>query len=189
VAEHAPDVDAGQLKAFFDLIQQWRKDDLILAYHDRADGGLFATLCEMAFASKCGLSVMLDTVAYDQYMNDVDGLDKRPDSLKGRFNDMLFKALFAEELGAVIQIRRDDRSRFTEALRRAASAITSWASPTTGTSCASGATPSWFSAPPVPSCCRPGPRPATRSPACATTPSAPRKNSKPWPTTPTPACR
>ena len=119
VAEHAPDVDAGQLKAFFELIQQWRKEDLILAYHDRADGGLFATLCEMAFASRCGLSVMLDTVAYDQYMNDVDGLDKRPDSLKGRFNDMLFKALFSEELGAVIQIRRSDRSRFTEQLRAA----------------------------------------------------------------------
>ncbi len=119
VAEHAPDVDAAQLAAFFGLIQQWRQDDLILAYHDRADGGLFATLCEMAFASKCGLSVMLDTVAYDLYMNDVDGLDKRPDSLKGRFNDMLFKALFAEELGAVIQIRRDERSRFTEPLRAA----------------------------------------------------------------------
>ena len=119
VAEHAPDVDAEQLAAFFGLIQQWRQDDLILAYHDRSDGGLFATLCEMAFASRCGISVMLDTVAYDQYMNDVDGLDKRPDSLKGRFNDMLFKALFAEELGAVIQIRRADRSRFTEALRQA----------------------------------------------------------------------
>jgi phosphoribosylformylglycinamidine synthase len=119
VAEHAPDVDPVQLKAFFELIRKWRQDDLILAYHDRSDGGLFATLCEMAFASKCGLSVMLDTVAYDLYMNDVDGLDKRPDSLKGRFNDMLFKALFAEELGAVIQIRRADRSRFTEALREA----------------------------------------------------------------------
>ncbi len=119
VAEHAPDVDAASLAAFFGLIQQWRSEGLILAYHDRADGGLFATLCEMAFASKCGLSVMLDTVAYDQYMNDVDGLDKRPDSLKGRFNDMLFKALFSEELGAVIQIRRSDRSRFTEQLRAA----------------------------------------------------------------------
>ncbi|WP_374487734.1 phosphoribosylformylglycinamidine synthase [Zoogloea sp.] len=119
VAEHAPDVDPAQLKTFFELIQQWRKDDLILAYHDRADGGLFATLTEMAFASKCGISVMLDTVAYDQFMNDVDGLDKRPDSLKGRFNDMLFKALFAEELGAVVQIRRQDRSRLTEALRAA----------------------------------------------------------------------
>ncbi len=119
VAEHAPDVDAESLAAFFGLIQQWRSEGLILAYHDRADGGLFATLCEMAFASKCGLSVILDTVAYDPYMNDVDGLDKRPDSLKGRFNDMLFKALFSEELGAVIQIRRADRSRFTEQLRAA----------------------------------------------------------------------
>ncbi|BAL24360.1 phosphoribosylformylglycinamidine synthase [Azoarcus sp. KH32C] len=119
VAEHAPDVDAKQLAAFFQLIQQFRQDDLLLAYHDRSDGGLFATLCEMAFASKCGLSVVLDTVCYDQYMNDVDGLDKKPDTIKGRLNDRLFGGLFAEELGAVIQIRRDDRARITTPLRDA----------------------------------------------------------------------
>ncbi|NTV10957.1 MAG: phosphoribosylformylglycinamidine synthase, partial [Zoogloea sp.] len=119
VGEHAPDVDPAQLKTFFELIRQWRREDLLLAYHDRGDGGLFATLCEMAFASKCGLSVILDTVAYDPYMNDVDGLEKRPDTLKGRFQDRLFASLFSEELGAVVQIRRDDRSKFTEALRAA----------------------------------------------------------------------
>ena len=119
VAEHAPDVDAVQLARFFSLIQQFRRDDLLLAYHDRGDGGLFATLCEMAFAAKCGLSVLLDTVCYDQYMNDVDGLDKKPDTIKGRLNDRLFAGLFAEELGAVVQIRRDDRARVTAPLREA----------------------------------------------------------------------
>ncbi|WP_332671191.1 phosphoribosylformylglycinamidine synthase [Aromatoleum sp.] len=119
VAEHAPDVDAAQLAKFFALIQQFRRDDLLLAYHDRSDGGLFATLCEMAFASKCGLSVVLDTVCYDQYMNDVDGLDKKPDTIKGRLNDRLFGGLFAEELGAVVQIRREDRARVTAPLREA----------------------------------------------------------------------
>ena len=44
----------------------------------------------MAFASHCGLSLILDTVCYDPYMMDVDGLEKKPDTLKGRFADRLF---------------------------------------------------------------------------------------------------
>ncbi|MBN8440129.1 MAG: phosphoribosylformylglycinamidine synthase [Thauera sp.] len=119
VGEHAPDVDPAQLAAFFATIQRLRRDGLLLAYHDRGDGGLFATVVEMAFAAKCGLSLVLDTVCYDQYMNDVDGLEKKPDTLKGRFGDKLFAGLFAEELGAVIQIRRDDRAKITEVLRQA----------------------------------------------------------------------
>ena len=117
--EHAPDVDPKDLARFFELIQRYRGEGLLLAYHDKGDGGLFATLCEMAFASRCGLSVMLDTVCYDPFMNDVDGLDKRPDTLKGRFHDRIFGGLFAEELGAVIQIRRADRARITAPLREA----------------------------------------------------------------------
>ncbi|MDD2875020.1 MAG: phosphoribosylformylglycinamidine synthase, partial [Azoarcus sp.] len=119
VGEHAPDVDPEQLAAFFAAIQRLRREGLILAYHDRSDGGLFAAVCEMAFASKCGLSLVLDTVCYDPYMNDVDGLEKKPDMLKGRFDDKLIAGLFAEELGAVIQIRRDERSKITEILREA----------------------------------------------------------------------
>ena len=119
IGEHAPDVDPVRLARFFDLIQTFRREDLLLAYHDRSDGGLFATLCEMAFASHCGLSVVLDTVCYDPYMNDVDGLDKVPDTIKGRLNDRLFGGLFAEELGAVVQIRRADRSRITGPLGEA----------------------------------------------------------------------
>src|SRR5690606_39187310 len=119
VGEHAPDVDPRQLRAFFDAVQQLRRDGLLLAYHDRSDGGLFATVCEMAFAAKCGLSLILDTVCYDPYMVDVDGLEKKPDTLKGRFADRLFAGLFAEELGAVIQIRREQRARVTEQLRAA----------------------------------------------------------------------
>jgi len=119
VGERAPDVSPERLKAFFEAIQSLRRDGLLLAYHDRSDGGLFATLCEMAFASKCGLSIVLDTVCYDEQANDVDGLDKQPDTLKGRFNDRIFAGLFAEELGAVVQIRRADRSRVAGLLREA----------------------------------------------------------------------
>ncbi|MBK8335476.1 MAG: phosphoribosylformylglycinamidine synthase [Sterolibacteriaceae bacterium] len=119
VGEFAPDIAPALLKRFFDAIGQLRRDGLLLAYHDRGDGGLFATICEMAFASHCGISLMIDTVCYDPKMNDVDGLDRRPDSLKGRFNDRIFASLFNEELGAVIQIRRDDRARVSATLRAA----------------------------------------------------------------------
>ena len=75
---------AEQLKAFFDLIQSLLEDGKLLAYHDRSDGGLFATLSEMAFAGHCGLSV------------DV-----------GALGDVI-PALFSEELGAVIQVAAAD---------------------------------------------------------------------------------
>ncbi|MDR3213201.1 MAG: phosphoribosylformylglycinamidine synthase [Azoarcus sp.] len=110
VGEHAPDIAPQDLVAFFGAVRRLCRDGLILAYHDRSDGGLFATVCEMAFASQCGLSLVLDTVCYDNAMNDADGLDKNPELLKGRFDDRLFGALFGEELGAVVQIRRRDRS-------------------------------------------------------------------------------
>ena len=119
VGEHAPDVTPEALVAFFNTIQHLKRKGWVLAYHDRGDGGLFATVCEMAFAGHCGVSLQLDTVCYDPLMNDVDGLEKRPDSLKGRFQDRVLGALFAEELGAVIQIRRADRSHVTQALNEA----------------------------------------------------------------------
>ncbi|MDR0564313.1 MAG: phosphoribosylformylglycinamidine synthase [Azoarcus sp.] len=119
VGEHVPDIAPQDLIAFFSAIRALCLDNLILAYHDRSDGGLFATLCEMAFASRCGVSLILDTVCYDGAMNDADGLDKTPELLKGRFDDRLFGALFAEELGAVIQIRRRDRSAVSAILNNA----------------------------------------------------------------------
>ena len=125
VGEHVPDIEPELLVKFFGAIQQLRRDGLVLAYHDRSDGGLFATLCEMAFASHCGISVNLDTVAWDQMLSDVDSLNKKPDTLKGRLSDNVFAALFAEELGAVIQIRVDQRKAVMDVLREAGlSAVT-----------------------------------------------------------------
>ena len=80
--------DAEDLAAFFAVIQGLNQDDKLLAYHDRSDGGLFATLTEMAFAGRTGVSVKLDTLADSEA------------ELAG--------ALFNEELGAVIQVRRSD---------------------------------------------------------------------------------
>ena len=57
----APDLDDPAAAArFFELIQAARADGLLLAYHDRSDGGAFAALCEMAFASHLGLDLGLD---------------------------------------------------------------------------------------------------------------------------------
>lgn len=86
VGDVAPDVDeAAKLKAFFNLIQRFNREARLLAYHDRSDGGMLAALCEMSFASHLGLDVRLD-------------------ELKG--DDL--SALFNEELGALLQVRRAD---------------------------------------------------------------------------------
>ena len=114
-----PDADADKLKAFFALIQHLNRAKMILAYHDRADGGLFATICEMAFAGHVGVSLNLDTLCYDELMNDVDGIERRPEMVDGRLRDRLLGALFNEELGAVIQVLRDDRPTVMQALRDA----------------------------------------------------------------------
>ena len=97
----APDVDdPARLPAFFGVVQQLAKNGLLLAYHDRSDGGLFATVTEMAFAAHCGVSVELDALC--------DGS-----------NGNLANVLFAEELGAVVQIRRADREKVMGLLRSA----------------------------------------------------------------------
>jgi phosphoribosylformylglycinamidine synthase len=80
--------DPQRLRHFFNAMQAMLKYDLVVAYHDRSDGGFLATLCEMAFAGHCGIDV------------DIAGLGA--DSLA---------ALFTEELGAVIQVRQEHLAR------------------------------------------------------------------------------
>ncbi len=116
----APDVDQPEcLGDFFRAVRRLAADGLLLAYHDRADGGLFVAVCEMAFASRCGVSIDTDGLCYDPLVNDVDGNEKRPNLLGGRSFEMLMRALFNEELGAVVQIRRAERSRVMSVLRGA----------------------------------------------------------------------
>ncbi len=83
-----PDLDDPALmRAFFAAIQDLNRAGLLLAYHDRADGGLFVTVCEMAFAGRTGARIELADLGE------------------------AWGALFAEELGAVLQIRRCERER------------------------------------------------------------------------------
>jgi phosphoribosylformylglycinamidine synthase len=94
MGEATPDVDsATDLKNFWNAIQQLGRAGKILAYHDRSDGGLFATVTEMAFAGHTGVDLDIP------HLHDP------------------FAALFNEELGAVIQIREDDFDDVYLALR------------------------------------------------------------------------
>ncbi|HYR34949.1 MAG TPA: phosphoribosylformylglycinamidine synthase [Burkholderiales bacterium] len=117
--EECPDLDdPALLKGFFAAIQALRPQ--ILAYHDRSDGGLFATACEMSFASHCGVTLNLDPLAFDQAADDVDAFKRNTDEqLAGRAQELVVAALFNEELGAVIQIRSRDRTSVLQALRQA----------------------------------------------------------------------
>ncbi|MGB8338510.1 MAG: phosphoribosylformylglycinamidine synthase [Burkholderiales bacterium] len=113
-----PDIDDTQkLKSFFTAIQQLNRDGLLLAYHDRSDGGLFTTVCEMMFAAHIGVTLNLDALCYDGMLADVDENEIQPDLIKGRFKDKIFGALYNEELGAVVQIKRADRARVMAVLR------------------------------------------------------------------------
>ncbi|MDV2396707.1 phosphoribosylformylglycinamidine synthase [Vibrio cholerae] len=80
------DVDnAAQLKGFFDAVQTLVRNDKLVAYHDKGDGGLLVTLAEMAFAGHCGIKANIETLGDDA-----------------------LAALFNEELGAVIQVKNDE---------------------------------------------------------------------------------
>ena len=105
IGNSVPDVDdADDLKSFFAAIQTLNDGGTLLAYHDRSDGGLFATLCEMAFVSRCGLSIELSgLMAQDQST--------------GTQNEKLLRVLFAEELGAVIQVRAEKMGQVLDVLR------------------------------------------------------------------------
>ncbi len=119
--DSCPDLDKPVLlKNFFAAVQKISKENLVLAYHDRSDGGLFATACEMAFAGHCGVSLSLDAIAFDSAGDDVDAFKRDADEqLAGRAKDLALAALFSEELGAVLQIRVADRVRVMAALREA----------------------------------------------------------------------
>ncbi len=114
-----PDLDDPQdLIAFFTAIQALNADAKLLAYHDRSDGGLFATLCEMAFAGRTGVSVNLDILTLESGHGADWGDAKNWATQVGeRRNELTLRALFAEELGAVIQVRAAEKSDVMNVLR------------------------------------------------------------------------
>ncbi|HGO8842020.1 TPA: phosphoribosylformylglycinamidine synthase [Neisseria meningitidis] len=109
----APDLDdTGRLKAFYNVIQQLVAEDKLLAYHDRSDGGLFAVLVEMAFAGRCGLDIDLNLLLAQTFITNHTALSQslRTEEVKAlaEWQETIARTLFNEELGAVIQVRKQD---------------------------------------------------------------------------------
>lgn len=91
IGDIVPDLDnPAAIKGFFVAMQQLLQDDLVLAYHDRSDGGLLATLAEMSFAGRMGFNLDLSPLGGDP-----------------------LAILFNEELGAVIQVKHSEIDRVT----------------------------------------------------------------------------
>jgi phosphoribosylformylglycinamidine synthase len=118
-----PDLDSPQLlQGLVQAINRLRADGKLLAYHDRSDGGVWAAVCEMAFAGRIGVSLNVDMLVTES-----DGInDSRAEygdsknwasQVSERRNELTLKALFNEELGAVIQVRREDRDDTLALLR------------------------------------------------------------------------
>ncbi|BGP25079.1 phosphoribosylformylglycinamidine synthase [Rhodotorula toruloides] len=101
IGSEAPDVeDPKVLKAFLEGCNRTRAEhpEIVLAYHDRSDGGIFTTIVEMCFAGRVGAEIMVDAFKKD---------------------DDAIAALFNEELGAVFQVRQSDVPTFSQAFIRA----------------------------------------------------------------------
>ncbi|MEB2347315.1 MAG: phosphoribosylformylglycinamidine synthase [Comamonadaceae bacterium] len=118
-----PDLDDAQdLKRLVAAINELRARALILAYHDRSDGGLLATVAEMAFAGRVGVALNVDML-----VTEGDGVrDGRMDSFEakdwsqqvsGRREVLTLRALFNEEPGVVLQIRTAEREQVMQVLR------------------------------------------------------------------------
>jgi phosphoribosylformylglycinamidine synthase len=118
-----PDLDDPKdLVNLVNAINELRAQGQILAYHDRSDGGLFACCCEMAFAGRVGVSLNIDMLLLEG-----DGItDSRMDAgdsknwasqVSARREEMTLKALFNEELGAVIQVRTEVCNEVMQTLR------------------------------------------------------------------------
>ncbi len=118
-----PDLDDPQaLKALVSAVNELRAEGRLLAYHDRSDGGLWAAVCEMAFAGHRGVSLNVDIL-----VTEGDGIaDSRAEygdsknwagQVGERRNELTLKALFNEELGVVLQVRRADRDAVIGMLR------------------------------------------------------------------------
>jgi phosphoribosylformylglycinamidine synthase len=123
VGDAVPDLDAAEdLVNLVAAVNYLRDKGMILAYHDRSDGGLLATVAEMAFAGRVGVALNVDML-----VTEGDGIsDSRMDAgdaknwagqISGRRDELTLKALFSEELGVVLQVRTMERGDVMQVLR------------------------------------------------------------------------
>jgi len=89
--DDTPDLNSSNvITNFFNYIRKLKEDINVISYHDRSDGGLLASVCEMAFAGRCGMTIQVNTLG-----------------------DNPHACLFSEELGAVLQISADELGQAT----------------------------------------------------------------------------
>ena len=110
--DEVPDLDdAKDLVNLVNAVNALRAQGRILAYHDRSDGGLLAAVAEMAFAGHVGVALNVDML-----VTEGDGInDSRMDAgdaknwagqVSARREELTLKALFCEELGVILQVRK-----------------------------------------------------------------------------------
>jgi phosphoribosylformylglycinamidine synthase len=95
VGDVAPDISPEHMRNLFNLLTDARAQDLVSAYHDRSDGGVFATLAEMAFAGRTGLDIDMSLFASD-----------------------VVAGLFSEEIGVVVQVTDAHQAAFVTLLAK-----------------------------------------------------------------------
>ncbi|MFT4194311.1 phosphoribosylformylglycinamidine synthase subunit PurQ, partial [Ottowia sp.] len=123
VKDGVPDLDDPQdLRNLVAAVNQLRAEGQLLAYHDRSDGGLLACVAEMAFAGHVGVALNIDLL-----VTEGDGIsDSRMETgdaknwaqqISARREELTLRALFAEELGVVLQVRTAERNEVMQTLR------------------------------------------------------------------------
>ncbi|MFZ9406861.1 MAG: phosphoribosylformylglycinamidine synthase [Burkholderiaceae bacterium] len=119
LGDDVPDIDEpALLAAAFETVRRLADEHRLLALHDRSDGGLFTTVCEMAFAGHCGVTLNLDMLTIDPHSADWGDFKIRPEQVAVQRNELTLKALFNEEAGVVLQVRQADRDAVMAVLRQ-----------------------------------------------------------------------
>ncbi len=96
LGDEVPDLDnVDFIKQFWELIQQCITNEIISAYHDISDGGIFTTVLEMCMASQCGAIIGLDYSSLDP-----------------------INIMFSEELGAVVAIKQSNCRKFEKLIKQ-----------------------------------------------------------------------
>ncbi|MEW5879630.1 MAG: phosphoribosylformylglycinamidine synthase [Pseudomonadota bacterium] len=118
IGNDAPDLDdPDRLAAAIRAVRKLANEGKVLAYHDRSDGGLFAAVCEMAFAGHCGVTLNIDILAMDPVASDWGDFKVRTEQVAVRRDEFTLRALFNEELGIVLQVRAGEAGEVMNALR------------------------------------------------------------------------
>src|SRR5690625_4141790 len=113
-----PDIDDAQLLLkYCQAIRDLNDQGLIWAHHDRSDGGLLATVAEMAFAGRTGAALNIDMLTIDPYSQDWGDYKIRPEQVAVQRDEHTITALFNEELGGVIQVPAEKRDHVMQQLR------------------------------------------------------------------------